>query len=47
MVYEATCSLMQDSKKGASGVSTSTALYSSAGVLAMWIASIYGIELVG
>ena len=28
-----TCSLMQDSKKGARGVSTRTALYSSAGVL--------------
>ena len=31
-----TCSLMQDSKKGARGVSTSTALYSSAGVLSMY-----------
>ena len=28
-----TCSLIQDSKKGARGVSTRTALYSSAGVL--------------
>ena len=30
-----TCSLMHDSKKGARGVSTSTALYSSAGVLSL------------
>ena len=27
---------MQDSKKGARGVSTSTALYNSAGVLKIW-----------
>ena len=35
-----TCSLMQDWKNGARGVSTSTALYNSAGVDAIWIASI-------
>lgn len=34
------CSLMQSTKNGAKGVSTNTALYSSAGVAATWMASI-------